>query len=159
MILCFRWFPLSNYYKTEIVTWRTWNVTISRLWCSRLGAATNNEIVTWISRPGCGCGTYQFWCSRLGLAAETEIVTWSSLSSTGAKTAMSLFFLVPPLRGAYVPPIESSSPWGGLPRKRQRAPPQSPLPNRLSSRWWCPGPDDDSLVETNARVCEWHVVE
>ena len=49
MILCFRWFSLSNYYKTEIVTWKTWNVTISRVWGSRLGAATKNGIVTWVS--------------------------------------------------------------------------------------------------------------
>ena len=47
MFLCFRWFSLSNYYKTEIVTWKTWNVTISRVWGSRLGAATKTEIVTW----------------------------------------------------------------------------------------------------------------
>ena len=29
----------------------------------------------------------------------------------------------------------------------------------MMSRWWCPGPDDDSLVETDARACGKSVVD
>ena len=67
-------------------------------------------------------------------------------------------YLPPPPAGGMCSPNRGLVPlgWGQL-RTQLRAPPQSQALLSLSSRWWCPGPDDDSLIETNILTC-MHVV-
>ena len=64
-----------------------------------------------------------------------------------------IFFLVPPYGGCErCPPTVGPPPRGGLLQMQQRAPPQRNTMHSLtlSSRGWCPGPDDGSLAETKS---------
>ena len=97
------------------------------------------------------CMTVRFvgWLQRICIAAgEGGLVGCNS---------QPLRFFGSLLREACVPPIEGSSRLGGATAKAAEGPPQSRALLSLSSRWWCLGPDDDSLIEADILTC-MHVV-